>query len=247
MSRHVLRKHQVNPDPDRDQHFLDDDSVVKTMVGEAEISEEDVVLEIGAGVGTITKQLVEEAGRVLAYENDPELVRVLEEELGGHENLEVREEDFSSAEVPGFDRCVSNIPFHLSTDVVQFLGERKALSVLLVQREFAERLVAEPGEDVYSRVTAVTNFSFLPVYLEDVSRSSFYPETDVDASIVKLFPRGEEFDVDQVFFRDVVDALFVHRKKKTRNAFYDSRHFFDLSKEEAKDLRDELPHSEKRV
>ncbi|MFB6166811.1 MAG: 16S rRNA (adenine(1518)-N(6)/adenine(1519)-N(6))-dimethyltransferase RsmA [Candidatus Nanohaloarchaea archaeon] len=247
MIRDVLRRHHVTPDTDRDQHFLDDRKVVESMVEEAEIEEGDTVLEVGAGLGTITRFLAEEAGRVLAYENDPELASVLRKELEDRGNVDILEEDFSSAEIPGFDRCVSNIPFHLSTDVVEFLGERQALSVLLVQREFADRLVAEPGEDSYSRITPAVNYDFLPVYLQDVPRSSFHPEMDVDAALVKLFPRKEDFEVGRRFFREVVNALFVHSKKKARNAFYDSRHLFDLSREEAREIRDKLPHSEGRV
>ncbi|MFB6265952.1 MAG: 16S rRNA (adenine(1518)-N(6)/adenine(1519)-N(6))-dimethyltransferase RsmA [Candidatus Nanohaloarchaea archaeon] len=247
MIREILQRHDFRPRTDRGQHFLDDPSVVEEMVEEADLEGSETVLEIGAGVGTITKQLAEEAGEVLAYENDPELVRILREEVKGLDNVEVRDEDVLKAEIPEFDACVSNIPFHLSTDVLEFLVDREKRSVILVQEEFAQRLVAEPGEDAYSLTTVVANYGFIPAYLDSVPSTSFYPEMDVEAALVKLFPRDEEFPVGKDSFQQVTKSLFVHSKKKLRNAFYDSRHMFDLDRQEAKELRDSIPHSEERV
>ncbi len=247
MIRDVLRRYSFRPRTDRGQHFLDDEHVVDQMVEAAELDGDETVLEIGAGVGTITKRLAEEAGRVVAYENDPDLVRILRDETEGYDNIDVRDEDALKADVPRFDACVSNIPFHRSSDILEFLGGREKRSVLLVQEEFAQRLVAEPGESAYSRATVLVNYHFVPVRLDSVATTSFYPQMDVDAALVRLFPRNEDFPVGEDQFLQVVNALFVHAKKKTRNAFYDSRHMFDLSKAEAKQLRDDLPHAQTRV
>lgn len=247
MIRDLLSRHRVQPDPDRDQHFLDDPETVARMVEEADIEAGDVVLEIGAGLGTITREIAKEAGRVIAYENDRDLFAAAENELADLDNVDLRHEDFMGADVPGFDRCVANIPFHLSSEIVRFLNDRVAMSVLLVQEEFADRLVAEPGEDAYSRITVETGFRYTPVRLQEVPPRAFEPEMEVSGALVKLFPRSESFAVAPDFFDEVVKALFVHSGKKVRNAFYDSRHMFDLDKERARELRDALPHAEDRV
>ncbi|MDY6765764.1 MAG: rRNA adenine N-6-methyltransferase family protein, partial [Candidatus Nanohaloarchaea archaeon] len=147
MIRDILHRYSITPRQDRGQHFLDDPAVVQQMVDAAELDAGDVVLEIGAGAGGITKRLAEAAGTVIAYENDPDLVRVLDQELAGYDTVDIRGEDALDADIPEFDACVSNIPFHRSTDVLDLLVERGKRSVLLVQEEFAQRLVAEPGDD----------------------------------------------------------------------------------------------------
>ncbi|MDY6761874.1 MAG: 16S rRNA (adenine(1518)-N(6)/adenine(1519)-N(6))-dimethyltransferase RsmA [Candidatus Nanohaloarchaea archaeon] len=266
MIRDLLTRYNIRPKTERGQHFLDDSAVVEQMVEAAELEEDETVLEIGAGVGTITRQLADTAGTVIAYENDAELARVLRSEMdvtasseGGcsssnlgenaatYDSVEVREEDALKADVPAFDACVSNIPFHRSSDVLDFLVDRGKRSVLLVQEEFAQRLVAEPGDDQYSRTTVLANYRFLPVYLDQVPQRSFHPEMDVDAALVKLFPRNDSFDVDEDWFRTVTKALFTHSGKKTRNAFVDSAHMLDIDDDTAERLRDELPHAQDRV
>ncbi|MDY6768967.1 MAG: 16S rRNA (adenine(1518)-N(6)/adenine(1519)-N(6))-dimethyltransferase RsmA [Candidatus Nanohaloarchaea archaeon] len=247
MIRDTLQKYNFRPRQDRGQHFLDDPDTVTAMVDAAELAEGDTVLEIGAGAGGITKQLAEAAGQVIAYENDAELVRILDQELDAYDNVDIRAEDALKADIPAFDACVSNIPFHRSSDVLDLLVDRGARAVLLVQEEFAQRLVAEPGDDQYSRTTVLANERFLPAYLEPVPRRSFHPEMDVDAALVKLFPRNDQFDVDDDWFRQVTKALFTHGKKKTRNAFVDSAHMLGIDDAQAEALRDDLPHADDRV
>lgn len=247
MIESLVHRHGLRLDTDRGQHFLDDKRIVERMVEEADISPDETVLEIGAGLGTITRNLADAAGQVVAYENDPELLPALREELDDYNNIDVREEDMLSADIPDFDACVSNIPFHLSGELIELLGGYGKRAVLLVQDEFAQRLVAEPGDSAYSRITVRANYHFIPVYLDPVPGDAFFPVAEVDGALVKLFPRNDSFDVDEEFFFTVVTALFTHRRKKVRNAFYNSRHFFDLTKEEAKAIRDDLPHSEQRA
>lgn len=247
MIQSILHRYDLKADTARGQHFLDDTTVIDMMVEEAELDGTETVLEIGAGLGVITAQLADVADTVIAYENDPRLIEPLTGELAGHDNVDIREEDALAADIPDFDVCVSNVPFHRSSDIIEFLGTRERRSVLLVQQEFADRLVAEPGDSDYSRITVRARYHFIPVYLETVPGSAFFPAAEVDGALVKLFPRNESFDVDEEFFFDVVRALFTHRRKKVRNAFYDSRHMFDLDKAGSKAIRDDLPHSEERV
>jgi len=248
MIQQLLDKYRFQPDEHRDQHFLNSERILQEAVDQAEIENGDVVLEIGAGMGILTHKLAEQAQNVYAVENDEKLIKILRNEFENHNNVEIIHGDIMSVEWPEYDKCVSNPPYHLSSELVEMLGERQKLSVLSFQQEFAERLVAEPGSSDYSRLTVMANYYFIPVYLQDIPSSAFYPPPDVDSALVKLFPRPNKFGIEDKdrFFR-IVKALFIHRRKKVRNAFVDSRHIFEIEKDTAKQLRDKLPYSEERV
>ncbi|MCJ7450607.1 MAG: 16S rRNA (adenine(1518)-N(6)/adenine(1519)-N(6))-dimethyltransferase RsmA [Candidatus Nanohaloarchaeota archaeon QJJ-9] len=248
MIREKLRKHGIKPDSNRDQHFLDDSKVAERMVEEAEFEGEESILEIGAGIGNLTEKIAEKSEKVYAVEKDKKMVEVLQEELSGREDVETIHGDINKIELPEYDKCISNPPYHLSSEIVEKLGRKGKLSVLMLQKEFAERIVAEPGNSDYSRITVLTNLYFIPVFLENVPKDSFYPEPEVDSAIVKLYPRKDKFGIeDEEWFLKIIRGLFTHRNKKTRNAFVDARHIIEISKDEAKELRDKLPHSEERV
>jgi len=205
------------------------------------------VLEIGAGTGNITEVLVEEAESVVAVEADTDLASGLERRFSGR-SLEVKNSVFPDVDLPDFDRCVSNPPFALTREVLEFLGKRQTMSALVLQEEMADRLVADPGQDRYGHLTVKTLLDFVPVKLRTVPSTAFDPEPGVDAAIVKLYPNRERFDIhDRDDLLKLSKALFTHDRKKVRNAFVDARHMLDVSKEEAKSIRDKLPHSDSRV
>lgn len=248
MIKDILKKHNLYLESGRDQFYMDSERILDQEVEEAGIEKGDVVLEIGAGVGTLTKKLAEKAKKVYAIENDPEVVQALKEEIKNYDNIEIIPKDALKIDFPEFDKCVSNIPYSISSEVIEKLSKYGKLSVISLQKEFAERLVAEPGSRDYSRITIRARFRFLPVMIREVSRDYFFPKPDVDSAIVKLYPRKSEFEVEnEEFFFKTVKALFIHKNKKVRNSFYDSRRFFDLNKDKAKEIRDDLPNSEEKV
>jgi 16S rRNA (adenine1518-N6/adenine1519-N6)-dimethyltransferase len=228
------------------QHFLQSDPIVEALVEAGEVREKQV-LEIGAGTGNITEVLVEEAESVVAVEADTDLASGLERRFSGR-SLEVKNSVFPDVDLPDFDRCVSNPPFALTREVLEFLGKRQTMSALVLQEEMADRLVADPGQDRYGHLTVKTLLDFVPVKLRTVPSSAFDPEPGVDAAVVKLYPNRERFDIhDRDDLLKLSKALFTHDRKKVRNAFVDARHMLDVSKEEAKSIRDKLPHSDSRV
>lgn len=243
-TRKTLRKLGIKPV--KGQNFLTSELIVEALVEAGEI-EEQTVLEIGAGTGAITRKLSGNAEKVYAVENNSVLAEHLREEFEDS-NVEVAEEDILEYSFPDVDRCVANIPFHLSSEIIEKLGENQIQSALIIQEDLADRIVAEPGESDYGRFTVLANYYFIPVKLRTVPSSSFEPEPDVQAAIVKLYPNSERHGVeDEDFFFKIVRALFTHNRKKVRNAFVDARHILEIEKDEAKEIRDELPHSEKRV
>lgn len=232
--------------PVQGQNFLTSEIIVDALVEAGEVEDQEV-LEIGGGTGAITQKLSEKAEKVYTVENNSVLAQHLRDEFE-ESNVEVIEEDILEYEFEDIDRCVSNIPFHLSSEILEILGREQVQSALIIQEDLADRIVAEPGESDYGRLTVMANYYFIPVKLRTVPNSSFKPAPDVQAAIIKLYPNEERHGVaDEEFFFKIVRALFTHKRKKVRNAFVDARHILEISKDEAKEIRDDIPHSEKRV
>lgn len=240
--RDQLRKLGVKPV--RGQHFLESETVVEALVEAGELDDKDV-LEIGPGTGIITEKLIDRAEEVTAVENDTTLAMHVEDEFP---SVEVLNQDFLQMEDLDYDRCVSNLPFQISSEAIRKLGDAQVQSSLIVQKQLAEKAVADPGENEYNEFSIAVQYYFVPVKLRDVPRNSFHPKPEVDASILKLYPNRERHGVEneEAFF-ELAKALFTHQRKKVRNSFVDARHILNFEKDRAKELRDDLPHSEKRV
>lgn len=238
---------QIGFKPSQGQNFLVSEPVIKALVEAGEVDDQ-TVLEIGAGTGAITEQLVKKSGKVYAVEKDTILFNFLENKFEDSDKLELVNDDILEYDIPEVDRCVANLPFEISSEVLTFLGERQIQSSLILQKELAEKIVADPEESEYAYLTVLINYYFVPVKLRDVSSRYYHPSPEVDTSIVKLYPNKERHQVhDEDFFFEIVKALFTHKRKKLRNAFVDARNILGITKDRAKELRDELPHSEERV
>lgn len=240
-----LRKLGVKPVTG--QNFLKDDQIIDALVEAGEVKGE-TVLEIGAGTGKITEKLRDQASKVYALEIDDALCDRLDERFA-ETDIETIKKDFLDYDIPEeVERCVSNLPFQISSEAVEKLGEEQIQSVLILQEELADKMVAEPGSSDYNYFTVVVNYHFVPVKLRKVSRESYYPSPEVDTAIVKLYPNKERHGVEneELFFK-ITKAFFTHKRKKARNAFVDARHILDIEKGRAKEIRDEMPHSEERV
>jgi len=229
--------------PGKGQNFLTHKSTVKALVEAGEI--EGSVLEIGGGLGTVTEELREKTSDLTVIENEALLADYLERQFI---DVNVVEDDVLEQDISGFDRCVSNIPFQLSSEIIEKLGKDQVQSALIVQEDLADKIVADPGEKNHGFFTVKTQYYFLPVKLRTVPSTCFYPEPEVNAAIIKLYPGRDRYDIsDEEEFFSVVKALHTHGKKKVRNAFVDARNMLGLKKERARRLRDELPHSDERV
>jgi 16S rRNA (adenine1518-N6/adenine1519-N6)-dimethyltransferase len=201
----------------RGQHFLVNDRIAERQVGYAQLSRDDVVLEIGAGKGALTRHLARAAGRVIAIEIDADLVAALE----NMDNVEVVQNDALNVDFDAlrFTKVVANLPYQISSPVTfKLLEQDFELGVLMYQKEFAERLVAVPGSDAYARLSVMAQYAADWELLETVSPGAFYPRPRVRSAVVRMTPREPLFSVvDEAVFADVVRALFSHRRKKIRN------------------------------
>ena len=203
------------------QNFLIDKNIVNKEINHARITKDDVVLEIGPGKGILTESLAEKARKVIAIEIDKKLIDELECFLPV--NVEIIHSDILKVDLdslPKFSKIVSNIPYQISSPVTfKILDYDFKMGILIYQKEFAERMVAENHSKNYSRLSVGVYYKADCELLELVSKTCFSPKPKVDSYMVKLTPREKpKFKVtDERFFFDVTRELFSHRRKKIKN------------------------------
>jgi len=240
----------IRPAKKLGQNFLVDKNIVKLEIKEAEVSADETVLEIGAGYGALTLELAKIAKKVIAVEIDDELVPLLEKRLAeeGLKNVDIICEDVLKAEMPPFDKCVSNIPYQISSKIIEMLGKYGKFSVLIMQKEFAERLVAQPGEKNYSRISILAQYHFIPVFVRKVGKKCFYPVPKIDSAIVKLYPRKvKPFVSDEKFFFQFVKAVFIHKNQKLWKAVSHSKREMEVDKKILSELGKKLTDADVKV
>ncbi|WP_247728723.1 16S ribosomal RNA methyltransferase A [Halovivax limisalsi] len=235
----LLRRAGVRGNPDRDQHFLIDDRVLDrlpTYLDEFSI-EPERLLEIGPGTGALTDRLLATGATVVAIERDGDLVSFLRREFAAEieaDRLELREGDALSVDIPSFDACVSNLPYGASSEITFRLLPTGRPLVCMYQREFAERMVAEPGTSAYGRLSVSTQHYVDPEIVETVPPEAFSPPPAVESAVVRMTPRAPDYVVDdEAFFLRFVKALFTQRRKTIRNGIRNTAHITGLEDPEA--------------
>ena len=248
-AEHLLRIHKVLPKKRLGQNFAVDSTLLERMISYASIHKEDVVLEVGAGLGFLTQLLSSKCKRVVAVEVDPRLIRVLREQLRGFENVDLIEGDVLRVSVPPFNKVVSTPPYSISSPLLFWLLEKRFdCAVVTFQEEFAKRLTAPVGSKGYGRLTVNTYYRAEVELLDDVPRSMFYPPPDVNSIVVRFKPRKQAaFSVeDEEAFFELVQAVFTQRNKKVRNAVVPFLQRRGIVGENATHLADSLPFRDKR-
>jgi 16S rRNA (adenine1518-N6/adenine1519-N6)-dimethyltransferase len=214
----ILRKYGILPIKTQGQNFLVDEGIAKREVEAAQIEDTDVVLEIGPGIGALTEEVLKKGCRVIAIERDPAFVKVLNDRFST-ENIEIVNVDVLRTDLPPFDIVVSNIPYQISSPLtLKLLKHGFKGGVLMYQEAFAMRLVAEPGEWDYSRLSVVTYYYSDAEVLETISPRAFFPQPKVSSAIVRLFPRPPPIKVNEDRFFRLVRGMFTVKKKTVKNA-----------------------------
>lgn len=204
--------------PPLGQHFLRDERYAERAIEAAQLRPEDVVLEVGPGKGVLTRRLAAVAQRVVAVELDAELAHALESEA--IPGVELVRGDAVNAPIPPFDACVSNLPYQISSPFLfRLLSRDFRVAVLLVQKEFADRLVATPDTSDYGRLSVNAQRRADVRVLTRVPPGAFDPPPRVESAIVIITPRAPDFDiVDEEAYEAIVRAGFNARRKKLGNA-----------------------------
>lgn len=202
------------------QNFLVDRNIALAEVKYADITKDDVVLEIGSGKGILTFLLAERAKKVIAIEIDKDLIKNLESNLPN--NVVLIKDDVLNVnlkDLPCFNKIVSNLPFKISSPVTfKILDYDFDVVYLIYQKEFADRMVAKPNSKNYSRLSVGVYYKAFCEIIRYVPKTCFSPQPKVDSCIVKLVPKkSPPFNLEnEEFFFDLTKKLFNHRRKKVK-------------------------------
>lgn len=221
----LLRKYGIRPVKRRGQNFLVDGNLARAIAQDT-LAVSDRVLELGAGGGALTVHLLAGASRVVCVEVDRHLCNLLRTEFGASEEFELIEADLAKLDWPAAvaaagERPVvaGNLPYVLTSKVLFALSDLRDVTsgaVFMVQKEVAERLVAEPGGRDYGILAVVLGSVFSIRILRSVAASVFWPRPEVESAIIRLTPEQEWNQPDLDRFTSVVKALFGQRRKKLR-------------------------------
>jgi 16S rRNA (adenine1518-N6/adenine1519-N6)-dimethyltransferase len=200
------------------QHFLLDKQVRDTMIDQAELSDKDTVVEVGAGLGFLTAVLASRAGHLIAVEKDRTLANYLADKFANNRNVEVVQGDALEVPIPAGAKIVSSPPYNISSKLtLHILNSGFELASLLLQEDFVRRLTAPSGSREYGRLTVMLQTRARAEYVMKVPASSFYPKPKVDSALVTIRPASSAVPVmDPNIFLELVRTLFTQRRRKLR-------------------------------
>ncbi len=219
----------IKPKKRLGQNFLADTNIREKIIKAVEFNSQDTVLEIGPGRGEITSLLLPKVKKLYALEIDKSLCSILQEAFPNHSNLEIINKDilkFNLDCIPESIKVVGNIPYYISTPIIEHLFEYRAkieAIFMTVQREFGKRMSAKPGCRDYSSLSCFVQYYTEPKVLFNIKRGSFYPAPNVDSSFIRLNIRKEpavSVGNEKRFF-SVIRTAFNQRRKTLRNSLKD--------------------------
>lgn len=233
-TRAIMEKYGIHTKKGFGQNFLTDLNVLKNIVSAAEITRDDNVIEIGPGIGALTEQLAQAAGEVLALEIDQDLIPVLAEVLAPYDNVTVLNQDVLQANLPELIKqqftdpsrpikVVANLPYYITSPILMNLLAAPvdwAAICVMMQKEVAQRLTAQPGTKQYGALTLAIEYQMTAEIAFNVSRRFFVPAPNVDSAIVVLKPRTtplpvQPFNKQKLF--GFIRGCFAHRRKSLWN------------------------------
>ena len=228
-----------------------DSTFYPKLASYAELNTSDVVLDAGAGFGFLTRFLSNKCKGLIAVEKDPQVAAVLNEKTNGLSNVRVVEGDVLKVQLPPFNKVIAIPPYYLSSNLVIWLLEHKLdCAVMILQKEFACRLLATVGSEEYSWLTVFTQLHANVTLLDTVAKDKFYPPPEVDSKIIRIKPWDTNpfFVKDDASFLKLLKWLFTQRNKKIAKAmvpFIKSN--YKLSRQEAERIALNLPFHDKRA
>lgn len=249
----VLQKYNFMFQKKFGQNFLIDTHVLDKIIRSAEIISDDMVLEIGPGIGTMTQYLAQAAGKVIAVEIDKALIPILEDTLEGFENVTVLNEDILKVDVAGLAqrenggrpiKVVANLPYYITTPIIMGLFENhvpvKSITVM-VQKEVAERMQVGPGTKDYGALSLAVQYYAKPYIVANVPPNCFMPRPKVGSAVIRL-ERYEnppvQVDDEKLMFK-IIRASFNQRRKTLANGLKNSPEL-DYTKEQVEAAIDSL-------
>ena len=234
-TRFIMKKYNIKANKNLGQNFLINEEVVKNIVGCSNIEKEDLVIEIGPGLGTLTKYLLEKAGRVICIELDTKMLQILEDRFSLYNNFELINNDVLKVDLKNIIekektegkikkvKIVANLPYYITTPIImKLLEEELELEsiTVMIQKEVADRLIAAPGKKNTGAITYSVYYYASSEAIMEVPNSSFIPEPEVTSKVIKLNIRKEPIvtpkDKEKMF--KIIKYAFMQKRKTLLNS-----------------------------
>ena len=254
-TKYIMKKYGIKANKSLGQNFLINSEVVESIVNSSEISKEDMVIEIGPGLGTLTKYLIEKAGKVLCIELDTRMIRILEDRFAENTNFEVINQDVLKVNLDEIIKenkkdgkiknvkVVANLPYYITTPIIMKLLEDKLdieSITVMIQKEVADRLIEIPGGKNTGAITYSVYYYCESEKIMEVPNSSFIPEPEVTSEVIKMNLRNKpavDIENPKVMFM-IIKSAFMQRRKTLLNALTNTKVF--LNKEEGLEILKKL-------
>ncbi len=254
-TRYIMKKYNIRANKSLGQNFLINNEVVENIVNSSDISKEDMVIEIGPGLGTLTKYLLEKAGKVLCVELDTKMIKILQDRFSLYDNFELINEDILKVNLNEIIienkkdgkiknvKIVANLPYYITTPIIMKLLEEKLdikSITVMIQKEVADRLIETPGGKNTGAITHTVYYYCESEKIMEVPNSSFIPEPEVTSEVIKLNLRDKpavDIENTKVMFM-IIKSAFMQRRKTLLNALTNTKVF--INKEEGIQILKEL-------
>ncbi len=251
-TKSIMKKYGIYANKSLGQNFLIDENVVENIVNSANITSEDLVIEIGPGLGTLTKELLKKAGKVICVELDTKMIKILKDRF---ENLEIINNDILKVDLNSIinenlknlsckhAKIVANLPYYITTPIIMKLLEDK-LNIesitVMIQKEVADRLIAIPGDKLSGAITYSIYYYAVAESIMEVPNNSFLPEPEVTSKVIKLNLRKAppiKVKDEELMFK-IIKLAFMQRRKTLLNSLSNGNIF--ESKEQISNMLNEL-------
>lgn len=233
--QNLMIKYQFKPKKKMAQFFIIDDEFLEQLVADANLNSDDIVLEIGAGAGFLTKKILEKCP-VIAYELDDKLCKLLETEITD-EKFTLYKGDFLNSEIPEFTKIISLPPYTISAKIIyKIIPLNFSEAFLIFQREFIDKLTAHEGYMEYNALSVLTQYYTEPTLLRTISNVSFFPKPKAHSAVVKLTKKKRFGTVkNEVLFEKFMKSIFRFQNKNLGNALMNAFPFIEKEMELEKD------------
>lgn len=253
-TKQIMKRFGITANKKLGQNFLIDRNVVESIVDSANISKNDLVIEIGPGLGTLTSRLLEKAGKVICIELDDRMIKILKDRFFIYNNFEIINEDVLKVDLKNLIKnekensninsvkVVANLPYYITTPIIMKLLEEKLdieSITVMIQKEVADRLVAKPGDRLSGAITYTVSYYAEAQKILVVPNNSFIPEPEVTSEVIKLLIRKEpaiKVENEDLLFK-VIKQAFSQRRKTLVNALT-SNNMFENKEEVIKMLKE---------
>lgn len=259
-TKNIMKKYNISANKKLGQNFLIDRGVVESIVETAEVSINDLVIEIGPGLGTLTSYLLEKAGKVICIELDNRMIKILNDRFFMYNNFEIINEDVLKVDLRAIIKneknfgnitnvkIVANLPYYITTPIIMKLLEEKLdidSITVMIQKEVADRLGANPGDRLSGAITYSVAYYAIAQKALIVPNNSFIPEPEVTSEVIKLSIRKEpaiKVKDEELLFK-IIKQAFSQRRKILINALSSGNMFED--KEQVVQILENLGIDEK--